>query len=317
MLINKEFEERVNSLGASNSPFTFFIDFEGKEFVLNPENALFQLEDFKNFKEKPLKKSLHVKKKFVCFEEYQEAFYKVIEEIKKGNTYLLNLTFATQLEGEIDLEEIFYAASAPFKLYVEDKFVCFSPERFVQIKEDKIKTYPMKGTIDASIENAKQKILADKKEMSEHVMVVDLLRNDLGIVANNVKVERFRYIDEIDTGERKLLQVSSQIVAQMQRGWQKNLGSILCSLLPAGSISGTPKKKTLEIISKVEKEKRGFFTGIFGYFDGKNFDSAVMIRFIQKEKNVYMYKSGGGITIDSDVYAEYQEMKDKVYVPLL
>lgn len=77
------------------------------------------------------------------------------------------------------------------------------------------------------------------------------------------------------------------------------------------------KKKTLEIISKVEKEKRGFFTGIFGYFDGKNFDSAVMIRFIQKEKNVYMYKSGGGITIDSDVYAEYQEMKDKVYVPLL
>jgi para-aminobenzoate synthetase component 1 len=192
LLINKEFEERVNSLGASNSPFTFFIDFEGKEFVLNPENALFQLEDFKNFKEKPLKKSLHVKKKFVCFEEYQEAFYKVIEEIKKGNTYLLNLTFATQLEGEIDLEEIFYAASAPFKLYVEDKFVCFSPERFVQIKEDKIKTYPMKGTIDASIENAKQKILADKKEMSEHVMVVDLLRNDLGIVANNVKVERYR-----------------------------------------------------------------------------------------------------------------------------
>ena len=173
----------------------------------------------------------------------------------------------------------------------------------------------MKGTIDSSIFNAKKKILEDKKEMAEHTMVVDLLRNDLSIKARNVKVKRFRYITEIEAGEKKLLQVSSHISGDLDDNWRENLGSILKSLLPAGSISGTPKKSTLEIIDKIEKYDRGFFSGVFGVFDGENFDSGVMIRFLQKSKDNYIYKSGGGITIDSDPWLEYNEMLDKIYLP--
>lgn len=316
MSINKDFEKRLNTLGERKEPFFFAIDFETQEYILEDENIFFQLGEKKNFIEQNLKKSLHVEKNYISFHEYQHAFSRVIEEIKKGNTYLLNLTFSTQIKGDFDLEEIFYNANAPFKLYVKERFVCFSPERFIKIKKNKIKTYPMKGTIDASIKNAKEKILANQKEMSEHVMVVDLLRNDLGIVAKNIKVEKFRYVQKINAGDKELLQVSSKITGDLEENWHKNIGSIIAHLLPAGSITGTPKKKTTQIIKDIEKHKRGFFTGVFGYYDGKNFDSAVMIRFIEKTDNGLVYKSGGGITIDSDVSVEYQEMKDKVYVPL-
>lgn len=314
MIINEEFEVKLNALGAKKEPFFFAIDFETNSYILGEDEVLFCLDSKKNYEKKESQHSLHVEKKYTSFEVYKSAFDAVIANIKKGNTYLLNLTCETQLEGDIDLEAIFHASNAPFKLLVRDKFVCFSPERFVCICENKIKTYPMKGTIDASFENASEKILADKKEMSEHVMVVDLLRNDLAIVAKNINVEKFRFIQKIDAGQKELLQVSSQIVGDLEMDWQKNIGTILANLLPAGSISGTPKRKTLELIKEIENYERGFFSGVFGYFDGESFDSAVMIRFIEKTKEGYVYKSGGGITIDSDVYAEYQEMRDKVYV---
>jgi para-aminobenzoate synthetase component 1 len=173
----------------------------------------------------------------------------------------------------------------------------------------------MKGTIDAKIPNAKEKILADKKEMAEHVMVVDLLRNDLSQVATKVRVEKFRYIDTIKAGERELLQVSSKIRGDLPQKWQERLGDILVTLLPAGSITGAPKKRTTEIIEAVESYRRGYFTGIFGVFDGESLESAVMIRFIEKEGERLIYKSGGGITIDSDPQSEYNELKEKIYVP--
>ena len=286
-----------------------------KEWIFEDENVQFQLENFKNFKlqstqtKKPTINRLHVD-----FQEYKKAIRKVQNEIKKGNTYLLNLTFETKLKANIDLESIFYAADAPFKLHVKNRFVCFSPERFVQIRDNQISTYPMKGTIEASIPNAKKRILENKKEMSEHTMVVDLLRNDLGMVGKNVQVEKFRYVDKIQAGNKELLQVSSKITADLDVNWHENLGDIIKKMLPAGSITGTPKRKTVEIIKDIENYERGFFTGIFGYYDGKSFDSAVMIRFIEKQKDGYVYKSGGGITCDSDDLSEYKEMKDKVYI---
>jgi para-aminobenzoate synthetase component 1 len=151
--------------------------------------------------------------------------------------------------------------------------------------------------------------------MAEHTMVVDLLRNDLSIVATNVKVEEFRYVQKIDSGEKELLQVSSHISGHVGEDWHENLGNILESILPAGSISGTPKKSTLEIIQNTEKYDRGFFSGIFGVYDGKSFDSGIMIRYIEKNKDGYIYKSGGGITLDSDALLEYNELLDKVYLP--
>ncbi|MCK5853733.1 MAG: chorismate-binding protein, partial [Sulfurovaceae bacterium] len=98
--------------------------------------------------------------------------------------------------------------------------------------------------------------------------------------------------------------------------WRDNLGDILEQLLPAGSITGTPKRSTVDIINKIENYNRGFYTGVFGVFDGENLYSAVMIRFIEKKENKLYYKSGGGITIDSDARSEYEELIDKIYLPL-
>jgi len=85
--------------------------------------------------------------------------------------------------------------------------------------------------------------------------------------------------------------------------------------LPAGSISGAPKKSTLEIIKNVEGYERGFFSGVFGYYDGEKLDSGVMIRFIEQKDGELLYKSGGGITLDSNSTSEYNELLDKIYLP--
>jgi para-aminobenzoate synthetase component 1 len=233
----------------------------------------------------------------------------------EGNTYLLNLTFPTEIQVNTSLLDIYFSSQARFKLYFKDQFVTFSPERFIQIQNNLIKTFPMKGTIDAHLPNAQQIILSDEKEKAEHTMVVDLLRNDLSMVAKQVRVNRFRYIDQIKAGPKELLQVSSEISGLLENSWHERIGDILVTLLPAGSITGAPKRKTVEIIRAVEGYQRGFFSGIFGYFDGHRLDSAIMIRFIEKQHDSLIYKSGGGITIDSDLTKEYQEMLDKVYIP--
>jgi len=309
--------EQVSSLASKREPFLFISDFEAKNIEVIPLSAL-DSEDIEfsidaNYIASPHPHRLHFSG--VAFEEYKKKFDAVIEKIKAGETYLLNLTQETPLKNRLSLKEIYRVANAHYKLRYKDKFSCFSPETFIQIHNDTIMTFPMKGTIDASIKNAKEKILADEKEMAEHVMIVDLLRNDLSIVAKEVQVEKFRYITEIDAGEKRLLQVSSKISAKLPQNWHENFGEILKSLLPAGSISGTPKKSTLNIIKEIEGYERRFFSGIFGVYDGNSFDSGVMIRFIEKRDEQLFYKSGGGITLDSRVELEYQEMLDKIYLP--
>ncbi len=292
------------------------IDYEKKGIFVAPIQELkdiyFQTPSFRNFSPLALQpKILH--KEPIAFEIYKKAFDEVQKQIHKGNTYLLNLTFGTPIVLSHSLFETFLATKAKFKLYFQGRFICFSPERFVKIEGNTISTYPMKGTIDASISNAKEKILSNQKEMAEHTMVVDLLRNDLNMVAKGVRVERFRYIERIEGG--KLLQVSSHIAGELPGNWPSHLTEIFDTLLPAGSISGTPKRSTCEIIQKVELEPRGFYTGIFGYFDGKNLDSAVIIRYIENGTKP-IFRSGGGITADSNVKAEYKELIDKIYLPL-
>jgi len=316
----------ISRLAEAGTPFLFLVSYDKSEIVVRPLDAIAPLrvtvrESGIGNRESetthcPLP-TTHFNKYPVPFETYKKAFDRVIEEIKAGNTYLLNLTFPTPIQLPWSLEEIYERANAPFKLLWPGRFVCFTPEPFVSITpEGDIATYPMKGTIDAAVPDAEAKILADEKETAEHVMVVDLLRNDLGIVGREVRVRRFRYIDRLETHDKTLLQVSSRIEAKLEEGWRKRLGEILEKMLPAGSITGTPKKRTCEIIDAVESHDRGFFTGVFGVFDGKSLQSAVMIRFIEQTPEGLVYKSGGGITIDSDAWAEYREMLDKVYLPL-
>ena len=307
----------LNTLGKQRKPFLFISDFKAQKLEvilledLEKEDIEFSINENYHYVEH----SHYLKTNPIKFQNYQDKFKRVIEKIESGETYILNLTQATLIESELSLKEIYSLANAHYKLRFKDKFVCFSPEKFVQINADKIHTYPMKGTIDSSLANAKEQILNDAKEMAEHIMVVDLLRNDLSIVSRDVKVEEFRYITEIEAGDKKLLQVSSHISGYVGDDWHENIGTILKSILPAGSISGAPKKSTLEIIQDVEEYERGFFSGIFGLYDGESFDSGVMIRFIEKSNNSYTYKSGGGITLDSEAKLEYNELQDKIYLP--
>ena len=249
-------------------------------------------------------------------EDYQKGFEIVQENLKKGNSYLTNYTRKTEIETNLTLEDIFKFSKAKYKILIPDEFVCFSPETFIEIVDNKIFTHPMKGTIDAKIENAENILKNDPKEKAEHYTVVDLLRNDLSMVANNVRVKDFQRIDFIKTKQKNLLAMSSEIEGEIKPEFQNKIGTILQKLLPAGSILGAPKLKTLEIILEAEKYDRGFYTGIAGYFNGKNLDSCVLIRFIEKENEKFFFKSGGGITHQSDLTSEYEEMKNKIYVPI-
>jgi para-aminobenzoate synthetase component I len=309
--------QRFSSLVSSGVPCFFYTDFTGDHFhcftleELYTEDIEFAFNSDSNATNTPHKPSFTP----ISIEHYRQKFEAVQEHIRNGNTYLLNLTQPTSIETDYTLKEIYTMANAPYKLRIKDQFVCFSPEPFITIEGNIIHTYPMKGTIDASFPNAIDTILNDPKELAEHTMIVDLLRNDLGIVAKDIKVEKFRYITTIDTGNKKLHQVSSHISGLLECNWKENAEDLISALLPAGSISGTPKRKTVGIIKEIEGYNRGYFTGIFGYFDGNNLYSAVSIRFIEKINDKLIYKSGGGITADSTWESEYNEMIDKVYIP--
>ncbi len=315
--------EELNRLGAEGEDFLFIISFDKSRIFAEslsklPPQILYKVSNWQNFQniDSLLPKKPEFRAKPVDFEKYSEAIKKVKSRIQKGDTYLLNLTFPTPIESNLTPKEIFLHSEAPYKLLIEDSFVCFSPESFIKIENNQISTYPMKGTIDASIPDAKEIILQDSKEMAEHTMIVDLMRNDLNIVATQTKVEKFRYIQQIKAGSRELIQVSSKISAKLPKNWRESIGTILEKLTPAGSISGTPKKKTLEIIDEVESYERGFYSGVFGVCRGDILESAVMIRFIESGNSSLIYKSGGGITIDSQNQKEYQELIDKVYIPI-
>lgn len=311
----------MNSSGRRGEPFFFMVDFELENPLFYPLDSLpadIKIDHplFRNVPPPVISsEAVIIKKKPILFETYRRAFENVISNIRHGNSYLVNLTFPTDIEIALSLGEIFRISNAKYRLLVDDQFVVFSPEIFVRISGKTIFSNPMKGTIDASINNAERTILEDEKELSEHNTIVDLIRNDLSISSNNVGVTRYRYIDRIETSDRTLLQVSSEITGELPEGWQAKLGDILVPLLPAGSVSGAPKKETLRIIRESETGKRGYYTGVFGIFDGSSFDSAVMIRFIEQKDGKYVYRSGGGITHMSDPTREYNELIAKVYVP--
>ncbi len=314
--------EKLNSLGVKEEPFIFLVDFEGvNPQILKPNDTdkiLWQTRSSSNFES--IKSKATISKWEITpveFQQYKKEFNTIQSHIHNGDTYLLNFTQPTKIKTNLELEDIFHLSSASYKILLKKSFACFSPETFVKIIDGKISSYPMKGTIDAETENAEEKLLADTKELAEHNTIVDLIRNDLSLVAENVQVEKFRYLERIKTNRSDLLQVSSKITGDLPSDYARNIGNIIYTMLPAGSISGAPKKKTVEIIQKTEKYTRGFYTGIFCYFDGKNLDSCVLIRYIKNKNGELIYKSGGGITFKSKAKNEYDEMLKKVYVPII
>ena len=314
----------MSALAEKQKPFFFLIDFELEDPIVCPiDKALelgfyFKIKKFKNFKpkfmdHKPMNLSIDPFPKSL----YSKAYKKVIEEIHQGNTFLLNLTFPSKIKTRISFEHLFHVAKAPYKLRYKDHFVIYSPECFIKIINGYIYSYPMKGTIDANLHDAKKTLINNAKEINEHNTIVDLIRNDLSKVAKEVQVTRFRYMDKIKTQKNEILHTSSEIRGKLFKGWEKQLPEILLNMLPAGSICGAPKEKTVSIIREVEYEKRGYYTGVFGFFDGKNLDSAVNIRYLEKHQGHVRYRSGGGITSLSNLESEYNELIEKIYVPLV
>lgn len=298
-------------------PFVFLLDFELKKPLIYrldslPSSLKFEIDSNNKNLFNP---NIYLNKFPIPKEVYSIGFNKIVSSINRGDSFLLNYTARNEITTNADLAEIYKYSFAKFKIFLEEEFVCFSPERFVEIKDNIISTYPMKGTIDATIPNAKHILINDPKEKAEHATIVDLLRNDISQVARNVTVDNFGFIEKIKTNGNDIFQMSSKISGKLINQELK-IGTIFSKLLPAGSVSGAPKEKTLEIIKDAENMDRGYYTGVFGYFDGTNFDSAVMIRYIEKIKNKLYFYSGGGITHQSNLDSEYQELINKIYVPI-
>lgn len=317
----EDFVIQLDNWGRARTPFFFLVDFEMKKplaFKLDevPNNVKYNFRGTSNWSPAQIRKPINIDINPVTVEEFKSKFDLVHQHLLLGDSYLTNLTFRTEIKINESLESIFPGAKAKYKLLYKDEFLMFSPETFLQVKDGVVFSYPMKGTIDASVANAESVLLGNKKEQAEHVTIVDLIRNDLSKIATNVIVTRFRYIDKIESGKKSLLQVSSEIQGNLTLEFDHAFGSMLKHVLPAGSISGAPKAKTVEIIQQAEKIERGYYTGVAGIFDGRVFDSGVMIRFIENNNGKLFYRSGGGITSASEWNSEYHEVIDKIYVPV-
>ena len=316
--------DEFNERGRADEPFLFVIDYEGRSAYIKsltdicPDECLYSIGKVSNssgcMPDIQPKVTWHVQ--MPPYEEYERSFETVRRNIYEGNSYLANLTCAVPVSTNLTLRQVYFMAEAKYKLFIDRRFTCFSPETFIQIRDGKIYSYPMKGTIDASIPDAGHVLMADRKEAAEHATIVDLIRNDLSRVASHVKVNRYRYIERIENANGGILQTSSEICGQLPDDYRSHIGDILAAQLPAGSITGAPKEKTVSILHEAERYTRGFYTGVMGICDKGCIDSAVMIRFVEQTPQGMVFKAGGGITSKSDCHREYEEVKQKTYVPI-
>lgn len=323
-LNEEEAIEKMNGLAQAGKPFVFVISYDKTRNIvqsldeISPDEMLFSFGGISNVPSGLTAEPTHVEWQFEkpSSEAYHRSFSIVQNAEKAGNSYLVNLTCKVPLSTNLSLRDIFLRTTARYRLWIRNSLVCFSPEIFVRLQNGIISSYPMKGTIDAAIPCAKQQLMDNVKEKAEHATIVDLIRNDLSMVANHVNVARYRYVERISTNRGAILQTSSEISGRVQSAYITRPGELLMKLLPAGSITGAPKPKTVSIIHSAEGYDRGFYTGCMGVWQDGNIDSAVMIRFVDKENGQLYYKAGGGITAMSDEESEYQEVIEKIYVPV-
>ena len=325
--------DSINQFALQDNPFLFVIDYLGMEAYIhrladiNPNECLYDFEGISNVREGLMASEAapqlrHWQVDAPRYEDYKRGFDTVKANILAGNSYLTNLTCQAPVSCNLSLRDIFLQAKGKYKLLLHTPnsrhghFVCFSPETFVKIKDGRIYSYPMKGTLDAAVPDAERILMEDKKEAAEHATIVDLIRNDLSRIATQVRVDRYRYIDVLHTNQGDILQTSSEVSGRLPDDYRDHLGNILNAQLPAGSITGAPKPKTVEIIHEAETYERGFYTGIMGIYAHGELNSAVMIRFIEETDTGWLFKAGGGITSQSDCRREYEEVIQKMYLPI-
>lgn len=320
----EEARERINWLARAGREFVFIINYAQTQAYIkevcdiDSDELLVSFPHFSNVPPGLRPSALPLEWRAVVPDRaaYGRSIQLVKRNIRAGNSYLTNLTCKMPVTTNIGLRELFLRSEARYRCWLRDRFVCFSPETFVTIDGGTISSFPMKGTCDASLPDAEATLMANAKEAAEHATIVDLIRNDLSQVADEVRVSRYRYVDWLHTSHGPLLQTSSEITGELTPHYRQHLGNLLFKLLPAGSITGAPKPMTMQIISEAEGYDRGFYTGIMGHYAAGWVDSAVMIRFVDQEDGLLYYKAGGGITAYSNDDDEYQEVIQKVYVPI-
>ena len=246
-LYNKEQAiKRMNQFGQHHRPFVFIINYlQDASYIeevaaVDSTELLYNLNGFTNqatstekytpsFSAKPAN-SIHWQPSAESFYSYQRSFNIVRQNILAGNSFLTNLTCRTPVETNLTLKDIYCYSKAMYKLWVRDAFTVFSPEIFIRIHNGRIYSYPMKGTINASTPSADRLLINDPKETAEHATIVDLIRNDLSMVAEQVSVSRYRYIDKLQTNQGSILQTSSEIQGVLPDDYLTNLGSIIFRL---------------------------------------------------------------------------------------
>jgi para-aminobenzoate synthetase component 1 len=259
--------------------------------------------------------------------EYCEAIKAVKEHLQQGDCYELNFCqsfFAEQAQINPFLlyQNLIKVSPSPFSTFyrINDKFcISASPERFLKKKGDVLISQPIKGTSKRDLKDTKKDSLAiqylkeSEKEISENVMIVDLVRNDLSKVSarGSVSVEELMGIYSFP----QVHQMISTITGKLDESFHWTDAIDAC--FPMGSMTGAPKKKVMELIATYEKTPRGLFSGSIGYIDPcGDFDFNVIIRsyFYDAQSGYLLVKAGGGITIKSDPEQEYEESLLKVEV---
>lgn len=262
----------------------------------------------------------------VSRDEYVRHVEEIQELIRSGLTYQTNLTqlISAALPDSLHPTEIFrrlrHLHPAPFAAYVardDSTVVSASPERFFSIRDDRISAGPIKGTRPRGTDPAndaafREALENSEKDRAENVMIVDLLRNDLGRVCEfgSVEVERLCEIEE----HPSVFHLVSTIGGRLRPEWR--LSEIFRALFPCGSITGAPKISTMKIIDRIESTPRGLSMGAIGYFARNGLygdeprpeaDTSVAIRTMVIRGNRAEFNVGGGVVIDSDPEDEYRE----------
>jgi para-aminobenzoate synthetase component 1 len=257
--------------------------------------------------------------------EYLERFKRIINYIHAGDCYQVNLAqcFSAKCQGDsldafLRLQKI---ADAPFAAFLqanEHSIFSFSPERFLQVTDRKVITQPIKGTrprnADPQIDAANRHDLeSSQKDRAENLMIVDLLRNDLGRICatGSVKVDSLFEVQSFTNVHHLVSTISGTLEKP------DDVFALFAACFPGGSITGTPKIRAMEIIEELETAPRSVYCGSIAYFDHNgNMDSNIAIRTMVRDGNSIHCWGGGGIVADSKGDEEFQETLDKISILL-
>jgi para-aminobenzoate synthetase component 1 len=249
-------------------------------------------------------------------EVHARAIARALAYVAAGDVYQVNLAQRFRVQSDEHPADVFLrlrdAQPVPFASYLDgDGFavLCGSPERFLRVRGRRIETEPIKGTRrrggDAADDAALRRALrADPKERAEHVMIVDLERNDLGRVCTtgSVHVPSLMRVESFVTLHHMVSTVRGTLRDDV------GLGELLRATFPGGSITGAPKIRATQIIAELESAPREIYTGALAWFRGpRDFDSAIAIRTAVAREGVFTYHAGGGIVADSDPTREFAE----------